>query len=60
MMTQVQILNETVCISHSAHALEKGIGCLDIYGTQVTVNISTNNNVLFFVSDLKIVYYNNY
>ena len=26
----------------------------------VTANISTNDNVFFFVSDLKIVYYNNY
>ena len=36
-------------------------GCLNIYGTHVTANNSTNNNVVFFfVSDLKIVYYNNY
>ena len=31
------------------------IGCLNIHGTHVTTN-----NVLFFVSDLKIVYYNKY
>ena len=37
------------------------IGCLNIDGTHVTANNSTNNNaVFFFVSDLKIVYYNNY
>ena len=36
------------------------IGCLNIYGTYVTTNIFTNNNVGFFFSDLKIVYYNNY
>ena len=31
------------------------------YGTHVTANNSTNNNVVFFfVSDLKIAYYNNY
>ena len=37
------------------------IGSLNIHGTYVIVNYSTNNNVVFFfVSDLKIVYYNNY
>ena len=37
------------------------IGCLSVNGTHVTANNSTNNNVfLFFVSDLKIVYYNNF
>ena len=36
------------------------IGCLNIHGTHVTANNSTNDNVFFFVSDLKIVYYNNY
>ena len=37
------------------------IGCLNIQGTHVTANNSTNYNVMFFiVSDLKIVYYNNY
>ena len=35
--------------------------CLNIHGTHVTANISTNNNFMFFfVSDLKIVYNNNY
>ena len=30
-------------------------------GTHVTTNNSTNNNVeFFFISELKIVYYNNY
>ena len=34
------------------------IGCLDIHGTHVTANNSTNNNVVFiFVPDLKIEYY---
>ena len=37
------------------------IGCLDIHGNHVTANNSTNDNVVFFfVSDLKIAYYNNY
>ena len=36
------------------------IGCLDIHGTYGTANNSTNYNVFFFVSDLKIVYYKNY
>ena len=36
------------------------IGCLNIHGTHVTAYNSTNNYVLFFVSDLKKVYYNNY
>ena len=36
------------------------IGCLNIDGTYVTANNSTNNNVVFFfVSDFKIVCYNN-
>ena len=36
-------------------------GCFNIHGTHVITNNSTNNNVvLFFVSDLKRVYYNNY
>ena len=36
-------------------------GCLDIYGTNVPANNSSNNDVVFFlVSDLKIEYYNNY
>ena len=37
------------------------IGCLNIHGTHVTVNNSTNDyGMFFFVSDLKIIYYNNY
>ena len=37
------------------------IGCLNIHGTHVTSNNSTTINVVFFfVSDWKIVYYNNY
>ena len=35
--------------------------CLNIYGTHVTANNAANNNVvLFLISYLKIVYYNNY
>ena len=41
------------------------IGCLDIHGYIVCLNIlgthvTANNAVFIFVSDLKIVYYNNY
>ena len=37
------------------------VGCPNIHRTHVTANYSTNNKVVFFfVSDLKIVYYNNY
>ena len=37
------------------------IGCVNIHGSHVTANNSNNYNVVFFfVSDLKIVYYNNY
>ena len=32
----------------------------NIQGIHVIANNSTNNNVFFFVSDLKIEYYNNY
>ena len=40
---------------------DNNIGCLNIHGTHVTANNSTNNILLFFfISDLKIVYYNNY
>ena len=36
------------------------IGCFNIHETHVTASDSTYNNiVLFFVSDLKIEYYNN-
>ena len=36
-------------------------GCLNIYGIYVIADNSTNNNsVLFFVSDLKTISYNNY
>ena len=35
--------------------------CLNIHRTCVTANNTTYNNLVFFiVSDLKIVYYNNY
>ena len=34
-----------------------GIGCLNVHGTQVTGNNTTNDNIVFFffVSDLRIV-----
>ena len=38
----------------------QSIGCRNIHGTYVTANNSTNYVVFIFVSDLKIVYYNNY
>ena len=42
-------------IDISSDSLRDSIGCLNIH------NSTTNNNVMFFfVSDLKIVYYNNY
>ena len=37
----------------------KYIGCLNIHGNHVTAGNSTINNVFFFVSDLKIVYFKN-
>ena len=37
------------------------IGYLNIHGTHVTANNSTNNNVVFFfVFDLEIIHYNGY
>ena len=33
---------------------------LNIHGTHLNVNNTTNNNVFFFLSHLKIVYDNNY
>ena len=37
------------------------IGRFNIYGTHVTATNSNNNKVVFFfLSNLKIVYYNNY
>ena len=36
------------------------IGCLNIHGTHVTANKSTNDNEFFVVSNFKIVYYNSY
>ena len=37
------------------------LGCLNKHETHVTANNSTNNSIVFFlVSDLKIVYFNNY
>ena len=36
-------------------------GCLNIHGAHVTANHSTTNDIVFFfVSDLKILYHNNY
>ena len=58
------------CLANSLHLIsienlwgilkQQDIWCLNIHETHVTAYNSTNNNVLFFVSDLKIVYYNNY
>ena len=37
------------------------IGCLNIHGTHVTANNFTIDDVVFFfISELKIVHYNNY
>ena len=46
-----------------SYTLKKTVNivCLNIHGTHVTTNYSTNNNVVYvFVSDLEIVSYNNY
>ena len=41
--------------------LGTNIGCLNMHGAHMTADKSTNNKVVFFfVSDLKIAYYNNY
>ena len=53
----MNLLSKKVCY---IFAVALNTGCLNIQGTHVTANNSTNNNVAsFFVSDLKIVY-NNY
>ena len=61
--------NSRICIGclniHGTHVTANNSnnnkGCLNINRTQVTANnFTTNNNVFFFVSDLKIVYDNNY
>ena len=58
--------NDTGCLNiHetyvTANPTNNDIGCLNIHGTPVTANNSTTNKiVLFFVLDMKIVYYNNY
>ena len=50
--------NQQRLICHKIQTTKQPI---NIYGTYVTAHNSTNNNVVFFfVSDLKIVYYNNY
>ena len=42
-------------------SFNRAIGYFNKHGTNVTANSSSNNNVVFFfVSDLKIVYNNNY
>ena len=43
---------------HGVH-VTANVGCLNIHGVHVTANNFTNI-VFFSVSDLKIVYYNNY
>ena len=46
---------------HGSHMTAQLFLPTNIHGTRVSANNSTNNNVAFlFVSDLKIVYYNNY
>ena len=43
-----------------SHLEKQLIGCLNMHGTRVTANNSTNNNVVFFfVLNLEIVHYNN-
>ena len=49
------MFTSTACLFH------RGTECLNIYGTHVTAHNSTTNDIVFFiVSDLKIIYYNNY
>ena len=49
------------CLNIHRLYVTANIMCLNIHRTHVTANNSTNNNdVFFFVSDLKIVYYNNH
>ena len=50
------------CVSNTwAPLWTANIECLNIHGTHVTANTSTNNNAVFFsVSDLKRVYDNSY
>ena len=40
--------------------LELYIGCFNIHGTPETANNSSNIVVFFFVTDVKIIYINNY
>ena len=49
------------CKTLSKKIQPNNIGCLNIHETQMTTNNSTNNDIVFFfVSDLRIVYYDNY
>ena len=48
-----RLLSE-ICARNQRHFIEY----FNIYGTHLTTNNSTSNKVFFFVSDLKIVYYN--
>ena len=41
--------------------IERERECLNIHGTHVTINMFTDNNIaFFFVSNLKMVYYNHH
>ena len=57
----IDFINRTsIWFSPGKLSTKKLIGCLNILGAHVTAINSTNYNVLFFfVSDLKIVCYNN-
>ena len=51
----------TLKFSLNCKTEDSNLGCLNIHWTNKTDNNSTNNNFgFFFVSDLKIVYNNNY
>ena len=50
---------ETAKVKKIAYSMDN-TGYLNIHKSHVTANISSNNNVVFFLaSDMKIVYYNN-
>ena len=52
----VSVINH--CHINGLHLFCDTLGSLNIHGTHVTANNSTNNNVVFFfISDLKIVCY---
>ena len=60
-MTTGLLISVVSCLSGDGSFLFIYIGCLNTHGSHMTTTNSTNDNVVFFfVSDLKIVYYNNY